>query len=249
MRIRLPSPDILDMINEAAVALSMPELEFHLKSDGLYLNRFDSAKAAHLGISIPASEFDDFVVDEEKYICVSMDSLTGVVKRLKRLKEPIEITIEDDRLTFANCGTPRRVFGIDMLTPQRVSGPKPYEATTILNVDAQELYEQIKDLSGIVIHAIVMVSDGILNIKGEGERGTVSVQTILTESDLVKSHEGPNAKSIYAMMYLDGIAKFVKSCKVETITMEFNSDKPIMFITKVGSGEIRMLVAPRIERR
>ena len=118
---------------------------------------------------------------------------------------------------------------------------------TVIVADADAINEQVKDLIGLAQHAIVEVNDGVLSIRGEGDKGKVTVQTSLTELDLVKSHEGPNARAMYAMGYLQSAFKFLK--QFDAIAMRFTDDKPLTLTTIIGEGAIRILIAPRVERR
>lgn len=247
-KIKLSSPKLLEMLHGAALALGLTEFQFKITpEDGFMLNRLDSSKAAHLRIEIPPSDFEEYKVPEEREVCLDMEAFTEVVKRTKRLKEPIEIQVLDDEMHFSNDGTPKRTFQIKLLTPAPENKELNLELETVVIADAKEMHEQVQDLLGIATHAIIEVSDGILTVNGEGDKGKVSVQTQLTDLGLVKSHEGPNAKAMYAMAYLSEAFKFLKDFDV--IAMRFADNKPLTLTTIVGNGAIRILVAPRVERR
>jgi hypothetical protein len=226
-KLRLKNPELFVKINEASVALGLPEIQFTLSpEDGLLLSKLDSSKAAHLRIEIPPSDFEEFKVSEERVICVDMDSFSTVMARLKRLKEPIDVE-----------------FAINLLTPAEGTKELKLDLPTLVVVDANEMNEQVKDLFGIAAHAIVEVNGGLLSVSGEGDKGKVSVQTSLTELDLVKSHEGPNARAMYAMGYLVEAFKFLK--QFDVIAMRLGVDKPLTLTTIIGDGAIRILIAPR----
>jgi DNA polymerase III sliding clamp (beta) subunit (PCNA family) len=247
--LNLSSPNLLVKIHEAALALAMPELQFVISPEnGLVINRLDSSKAAHLRIEIPPSDFSEYKVPEERIICVDMESLGLVVKRIKRLKDqPIDISIIDNEMLIANVGNPKREFSLSLLSPAEDSKELNLDLPTLIVVDAKEMSEQVKDLSGIAAHAIVEVIDGLLTIHGEGDKGKVSVQTSLTELDLVKSHEGPNAKAMYSMQYLEQVFAFLS--QFDVIALRFTDNKPLTLTTIIGDGAIRILIAPRVERR
>jgi len=246
----LSNPDILVKINEAALALALTELQFTLSPDeGFAVNKLDSAKAAHLKILLMTSDFESYSVPDNRIVCIDMDGFTTVVGRLKRLKEPIEIVIGDSEMIFANLGKPRREFTINLLNPAEQGKELMSDFPTKVVVDVEEMNEQVKDLSGIASHAVVQIVDGLLTVQGEGEKGKVSIQTSLTELGLVKSHEGPNARAMYAIGYLFEAFKFLKANKFETVKLCFTDDKPITLTTELGEGEIRILIAPRVERR
>lgn len=247
-KLRLKSPELFVKINEAAIALGLPEIQFKLTpEDGLVLNRLDVSKAAHLRIEIPPSDFEEFKVSEERIICVDMDSFTTVMARLKRLKEPIDVAFVDNEMLLSNIGKVKREFAINLLTPAEGAKELKLDLPTLVVVDAKEMNEQVKDLFGIAVHAVVEVNDGLLSISGEGDKGKVSIQTSLTELDLVKSYEGPNARAMYSMGYLAEAFKFLK--QFDVIAMRFGIDKPLTLTTIIGDGAIRILIAPRVERQ
>jgi len=247
-KITLKNPDLLVWLNEAAAALVMPELQFTINEDGLTVSKLDSSKAAHLKVFIPATDFESYNVPVERVVCIDMEGLTTIVKRIKRIKdELIEVEISDNEMVIANVGKPRREFTINLLTPSENSKDLVIDLPTKVVVDAEEMNEQVKDLIGIAAYAIIEVVDGILTVNGEGDKGKVSVQTSLTELEMVKSHEGPNAKSMYAMGYFEEAFKFLK--QFDTIEISFTDNKPITLTTKLGEGEIKILIAPRVERR
>jgi hypothetical protein len=246
LRIRFESPDLLNKIKEAAEALLLPEIQFKIgPDDGLVLNMLDSSKAAHLRVLIPTTDFDGFELPEEKMFCINMESFGIAISRLKRLKEPIEMEFVDNEIILSNIGTPKRDFSIPLLTPNERVVEINNDLQTIVEVDAKEMYEQSLDLEKLAEYAIIELKDGHLFILGNGDKGKVSIQTSL-EDNLVKSHSGPNAKAMYAMNFLLGVFKFFK--QFETINIRLEDNKPITLTTNIGKGEIRILIAPRVER-
>ena len=150
-------------------------------------------------------------------------------------------------MLIANVDNPKREFSLSLLSPAEDSKELNLDLPTLIVVDAKEMSEQVKDLSGIAAHAIVEVRDGSLTIHGEGDKGKVSVQTSLTELDLVKSYEGPNAKAMYSMQYLEQVFAFLS--QFDVIALRFTDNKPLTLTTIIGDGAIRILIAPRVERR
>lgn len=246
--LKLASPDLFNKIQESAAAVGLTELQFKITpEDGFILSKLDSSKAAHLRIEIPPSEFEEYNVPEERVVCIDMESLTLIKKRFEKRKEAIDIVLKDNEMIISNDGKPRREFSLSLLVPAEDTKELNLELPTLVVVDAEEMNEQVKDLIGIAQHAIVEVSDGLLTVNGEGDKGKVSVQTSLTELDMVKRHEGPNAKSMYAVAYLEEAFKFLK--QFDVVAMRFTDNKPLTLTTIIGKeGAIRILIAPRVER-
>jgi DNA polymerase III sliding clamp (beta) subunit (PCNA family) len=84
---------------------------------------------------------------------------------------------------------------------------------------------------------------------GAGDTGEVDVVLKLgdDESSLFNLRTTDEATSMYALSYLTEIAKAISG---DSLTLQMTSYKPILLKFSIAeSGEIRYLLAPRVERR
>ena len=246
-RIVFHSPEILEHIMKALNSVAMPEFQFELSPSGILHSKLDSSRAAHIRINIPESYFKEFSVSQTRQICVNMERLTTVVKRLIKYKDQaIEMLFVDNEMFLTNLGSPKREFSLNFLDPREVGKDLNIESTTIIDIDTKELEEQIKDMKGTAVHAIFEVLGGNLSITCKSDDGKAMVITP-SDSEFITVHNATDAKAMYALSYMTEIVKFLKG--FETVKMELSTNLPLTFVVNEGQVEFRILLAPRVERR
>jgi hypothetical protein len=231
----------------------MTEVQFSLypegsgKPAGLYLNSLHSSKASMLSIFTPASDFKEFSVNEKTIVCVSLDDFSTAVKRVEKLKSDISIVSDQNNTLHIKVGGNQvKEFAISMLTPTEEEKEAKVTLDTKITVDAKQLHEQVKDLAAFAQQTTFEKTDSQFLIYGAGDRGEASVQTVLTDTTFVKKVEGPNSRTVYALIYISQMMKVFS--EFDEVELEMATNKPIILRVHADNGWIKLTVAPRIER-
>jgi proliferating cell nuclear antigen len=147
-------------------------------------------------------------------------------------------------------GHAERTFKLQLLSPPE---ERTQRLTPSFDVRAEMLSDAfkhvVKDIGVVSNHLRVTARSNTLTFSGAGDTGEVEV--VLTRGDddasLFRLRSADEVTSMYALSYLTEIAKAVSG---DTVVLQMTAQKPIMLEFKIGeTGEIRYLLAPRIDRR
>ncbi|MEM2142041.1 MAG: hypothetical protein QXQ81_02135, partial [Candidatus Thorarchaeota archaeon] len=129
-----------------ALTTLLTEAHFVASSDGIALRQMDSSRAAMIDLMLPASVFQEYMCDRERQICLGVDELAKISKRLGG-DDRLEFVIEDadaEKFQIRTLGQADRIFRLRMLTPP---DSVPRRPSTELDVRA-EMYAEglLRDL-------------------------------------------------------------------------------------------------------
>ncbi|MFX0106936.1 MAG: proliferating cell nuclear antigen (pcna) [Candidatus Hodarchaeota archaeon] len=233
-----------------ALATLLTEVQISASKKGLSLLQYDSSKAAMVDMDLPASIFQEYTCDEEYDICLGVDELTKVSKRMAG-DDRLEFTLDetDKRFEIKMIGAAERTFKIHLLTPPedraRRLSPK-FDVKAEMFADAFK--QAVKDIGVVSNHMKVSASKKLFTFSGEGDVG--EAQVILTpgdDSSLYELSASSESAAMYAMSYLSEITKALSG---DTVSLQFTSNKPMLVEFGVAeAGKVGFLLAPRIERR
>ena len=234
-----------------ALATLLTEIHLVVSSSGILLTQYDSSRAAMVDMELPRNVFQEYTCTEEHDICLGVAEVVKVSKRMAG----------DDRLVFSldesekrfeikMIGHAERTFKLQLLTPpaERTQKITPsFEIQAEMHSDAFK--HVVKDIGVVSNHLKVTARNDTLIFAGAGDTGEVEV--VLKrggdESSLFSLKTMNEATSMYALSYLTEIAKAISG---DSLSLRMSSYKPILLEFAIGdSGEIRYLLAPRVERR
>ncbi|MFX1367385.1 MAG: proliferating cell nuclear antigen (pcna) [Promethearchaeota archaeon] len=234
-----------------SLATLLTEVHFVVSDTGLALRQLDSSKAAMVDLFLPAGIFQEYNCEGEHDICLGVDELNKVSKRMAG-DDRLEFNLDMDnrRFEIKMIGQAERQFKLQLLTPPEDRTKKP---KLVFNVQAElfaDAFKQaVKDIGVVSSHVKISASKDALSFSGEGDTGEAEVALKSGGEDPVVFSLNVKEKStsMYALNYLSEITKAMAS---DSLNIQFSSDKPILLEFSIAeTGNISFVLAPRVERR
>ncbi len=233
-----------------ALATLLTEVNFVISDNGLTLCQLDSSKAAMIDLNLPAGVFQEFNCTETRKVCLGVDELVKISKRMAS-DDRLEFSVDEkgQKFVIRMVGQADRKFSLMLLTPpdeDRKSKPMPFDARAELYADAFK--QAVKDVGVVSGHIRIIAKDDTLTFTGGGDIGEAHV-TLKTgdDSPLYDLEIKKEASAMYALSYLSEITKAISS---DTVALQYATDKPLQMEFGVAEGgTIKFILAPRIERR
>lgn len=233
-----------------SLATLLTEAHFVASETGLSLRQLDASKAAMVDLSLPASAFQEYECDGEFDICLPLDDLAKVSKRIST-GDGLEFGLDEAarRFIIKMTGKAEREFKLQLLVPPEERQKKAeLDFDTSVKMLSDTFKQAVKDVGVFSIHAKISVDEQSLTFAGEGDMGESNV--VLTPNEetpqfVLTAKKASSSK--YALNYLTDISKAMVG---EILLLEFSTNKPMHLETPIADGgHIGFVLAPRVERR
>lgn len=235
-----------DVLKEVVNVVStlVDEVKFTVNADGLTLRAVDPAHIAMVDLRLGRDAFEDFKADETE-IGIDIDKLNQFLK-LARSDDVIDIKHDEEkrRLNIAVGDITRRMSLIDttgMSDPKVPSLNLPAKLT----VKADDLVQGIKASESVSDHIALTASPEGFEMTCEGDMDQVNWKKAKKD---MESLEAPSSvRSLFPLEYFSNMLKAVPGGS--SVTMFLGNDYPVKVEFQIagGKGEVRYLLAPRIE--
>ena len=235
-----------DVLKELVDVVStlVDEAKFNIGKDSITVKAVDPAHVAMVDLSVDRSAFESFKADEGE-LGVDMDKMKEIL-RLAKAGETISISHDEDknRLVVTVGNTTRRMALVDtagMSDPKVPSLNLPAKLT----VRTDELRQAIRASESISDHIALKASAEGFEVVAEGDTDTVS-HTV--PKDLLEELQAKDTvRSLFPLDYFSNMVKAISSAP--NVTLYLGSDYPVKMEFKIaaGKGDVKYLLAPRIE--
>lgn len=231
--------EVIDVISAL-----VDEAKFNIKSDGISLRAVDPAHVAMLDMMLQKKAFEEYKAKESE-LGVDIDKLRDVLK----LAGPgdlfnIEHDEDKNRLILDVGNITRRMALVDTAG---MSDPKVpnLNLPAKLVVDANELRRGLRAAEAVSDHVALIASPDGFEMVSEGDTDSVNLKlpkALLKELDCKE-----NQRSLFSLDYFSTMIKAIGSAP--EVTMYIGTDYPINleFSIAEGNGQVKYLLAPRIE--
>jgi proliferating cell nuclear antigen len=233
-----------------ALATLLTEVHFIVSKSGIILRQLDSSKAAMVDLVLPAKIFQEYDCDGNYDICLGVDELNKISKRMAG-DDRLEFRLDEDdnRFEIKMIGQAQRQFKLQLLTAPDERTKKPsleFDAKAEMFADAFK--QAVKDIGVVSSHLRIAASGKTLTFTGEGDTGEAEVSMKAAGDESVIFHLEVSAKptAMYALNYLSEIAKAMST---DSLTLQFSENKPMLLEFPIAEiGSISFILAPRVER-
>jgi len=243
------------------------ESRHHFDEDGLTVTAVDGAKVGMVDVTLNASAFDSYELDEDE-VCVGVDherlkkqvrdarlgesTSDPLSMRFDSTQTRVEITREYDRTTVTRRDEFLNHDVESVREPPNVPDhlDMAYEAT----VDVQAFADVINHIDTHADHAVFKERDGhfvITTTVGEDTEHATSADF----GNIAEEADAPcdDAISKFSLGYLTSFASALKSAKIDEVSIEWGQELPV-FLTfaREEDDEImysgQLMLAPRLHR-
>jgi len=235
-----------DVLKEVVNVIStlVDEAKFTMNADGLTIKAVDPAHIAMVDLILSKDAFEEYKADESE-IGLDIDKLSQFLK-LARSNEIIDLKHDEEkrRLNIVIGDITRRMSLVDTTG---MSDPKVpnlnLPATVTLKVD--DLVQGIKASETVSDHIALVASPEGFEMTCEGDLD--QVQWKKAKKDLEGLESPSSVRSLFPLEYFANMLRAVSAGVA--VTMHLGNDYPVKVEFKIadGKGEVRYLLAPRIE--
>jgi len=235
-----------DVLKEVVDVIStlVDEAKFNVTKDGVSVKAVDPAHVAMVDLSLDRGAFEAYRADECE-LGIDMDKVKEVL-RLAKAGDTITMTHEEDknRLVLNVGNTTRRMSLVDtagMSDPKVPSLNLPARVT----IRTEELRQGIRASESVSDHIALIVGPDGFEIVSEGDTDTVSHKV---PKDLLEDLQAKEVvRSLFPLDYFSNMVKAISTAG--SVKLHLGSDYPVKmeFPVAGGKGEVRYLLAPRIE--
>ncbi|MHA2358733.1 MAG: proliferating cell nuclear antigen (pcna) [Candidatus Thorarchaeota archaeon] len=234
-----------------SLATLLTEAHFRVSESGISLRQLDSSKAAMVDLALPSDIFQEYSCKGEHDICLGIDELTKISKRMAG-DEHLEFNLDEseNRFEIKMIGQADRVFKLQLLKPPEDQTKKPgIQFDVKAEMLADTFKQAIKDIAVVSSHVKITAESDKLAFSGEGDTGEASV-ALTTKGDapaLFQLEVSGKSVAMYALNYLSEISKAIAS---DSLMLQFTANKPMLLEYSIAeAGSISFVLAPRVERR
>jgi proliferating cell nuclear antigen len=226
------------------VSTLVDEAKLNVGKDSITIKAVDPAHVAMVDLSIDRGAFESYKAEETE-LGLDMDKMKEIL-RLAKSGEVISITHDEDknRLVVTVGNTTRRMSLVDtagMSDPKVPSLNLPAK----LVVRTDELRQAIRASESVSDHIALKASPEGFEVVSEGDTDTVSH---MVPKDLLEELSAKDAvRSLFPLDYFSNMVKAISTAP--TVALYLGTDYPVRMEFKIasGKGDVRYLLAPRIE--
>lgn len=226
------------------VSTLVDEAKFNAGKDSLIVKAVDPAHVAMVDMKVNSDAFDSYKADDME-LGVDMDKVKEVLK-LAKAGDIIAMTYDEDKnRLIVNVGNiTRRMSLVDtagMADPKVPSLNLP--ARLVIRTD--ELRQGIRASESVSDHIALVTSPEGFEMTSEGDTDSVSLKLPKEMLDELQCKE--QVRSLFPLDYFSNMIKSISTAS--TVSMYLGNDYPVKLEFKVagGKGDVRYLLAPRIE--
>ena len=221
------------------------DVQFKIDKDKLEIVATDPANVVLAVFKLLSSAFVEYEIENKETICVSLDNLNQILRRLKGNDVlTLELDKKRNKLKIGMKGDSQRIFHLSLIDIEEKEQQIPeLEFKSKVIMDSKMLEDAIEDV-GIVAESVAFgLSKDRMTIKGEGNLSNAHVELLKGENTEIDTNEDINAK--YSIEYLK---KLIKGGKLsDKVVMRWNIDYPLKLEYNVlDKLALSFILAPRI---
>jgi len=236
--LKVPLTSIGELIDEGV---------FRLGKDGISFIAADRAMVAVADFKILANAFEEYKIESEREIGLSITNLLSILKRAKA-GDKLALELKDSKLEITLQNSSKRKFSLPLLdiTREEIPPIDQLEFSGSAEINSEVFNAGIEDAE--------VVSDCV-TFEANSEKFLMKAQGDISsaELELEKGNEGLldlNVKEeIRARYPLDYLKKMAKAAKIaDSVLLEWGQDYPMRITFKVTDKlKLIFVVAPRVQ--
>ncbi|ADN51200.1 DNA polymerase sliding clamp [Vulcanisaeta distributa] len=237
-----------------ALANLLQESNLIIDSEGIKMKSIDPSKVSLVILNIPGSGLEEYTVTKELKVGISFDLVKKILKRVKA-REKVELGVDTAKNRFfitiytkkGREGGFYRRFGLPIINIAEEEVPEPkLEYPVRIRMDMGVFVDVLSAANEVSDSVRFIAKEDSFSILAEGEGGK-AIETTYTSSDEVfyeYSVQGSHDSTYSVELLLD----FIKPMKQisETVTIEFDNNKPLKLTMDFAIGSIQFYLAPRV---
>ncbi|WP_231656777.1 proliferating cell nuclear antigen (pcna) [Pyrodictium delaneyi] len=214
--------------------------------EGLMFRAMDPSHVIMLDMRFPRDSFEEFDVEQRTELGVNLEDVAKILRRASK-EDRLEITADEDSISFAFIGKSYRKFTLPLLDITAEQLPEPQlEFKANIKVMSDVYRDTIKDveLIGDVIRFVA--SSDEFKVASSSELGEAEIIYTRESGSLIDLVVEDMQQASYTLEYFSDLSG--ASRVADTITIQFSTDMPALVEHELPQGaKFSFLIAPRVE--
>ncbi len=232
-----------------AISTIVDEATFVIGMDGIKLRAMDPSRVAMVDFEMKKTSFDEYEVEEETRICVSLKELLKLLRRAGK-DDLIELSLDRESGHFLVTlrGRYTRTFNLPVLEASEEEVPEPkltFNAKATLTTD--DFHEILREASLVSDNIRIELNGESLVMTAKGDVAGAKIEIDKGSDVLISMEVKEPSKATFSLDYLEEIVSAAVNTS-DIMTIEFSTDMPIRLdFRQRYDGKLTYLLAPRIE--
>ncbi len=246
MRLTLAEPrTLVDSVNVMSEIVN--EVRFKVDKEKIDLVAMDPANVAMLDFKLFNTAFTEYSVDKEHELCISLDSLKAVLKRVKPSDMlTLELDEEKGKLKVQMKSDNVRTFNLALIDVEDKEQRVP-DLNFVASIETTSMVfdEAVQDVDVIADAVILKVMGDKLVIEGESNMSNVNASISKDDETNINLSGAKEVKAKYSIEYLK---KIIKGGKLAgKVKLQFGNDYPLRIDYFVQDKlNLGVILAPRV---
>jgi proliferating cell nuclear antigen len=223
------------------------EAKFKVNQDGMEMVAMDPANVAMVIFKLLSSSFTEYKVEDEEEICINLNSLKQILRRIKGEDVLTLETTEDSKLKVEMKSNTVRSFSIPTLEIEDKDQKVPdLNFPIMIQTDSSILSESIEDVSVVAESVTLLGEKGKLSVKAEGDLSKAFIEVKHDDVTTINTDSEDKFKGKYSLEYLK---KMISGSKLSNnVQLYFNTDYPLKLEYKLTDRFLlSFILAPRVD--
>lgn len=246
MKLTLAEPrNLVDSIN--VISEIVNEVRFKVDGEKLDLVAMDPANVAMVDFKLFSSAFTEYSVDKEHELCVSLDALKSVLKRVKPSDIlTLQLDEEKNKLKIQLKSENTRTFNLALIDVDEKEQRVPDLNFAVEVETASMIFDEAIQDADVIADAVVLKAlENSFVVEGENNMSQVTTEIPKDDDTIITLNSVEEFKSKYSIEYLK---KIIKGGKLTgKVKLQFGNDYPLRVDYLVQDKlNLGFILAPRV---
>ena len=246
MKLTLAEPrNLVDSIN--VISEIVNEVRFKVDKEKIDLVAMDPANVAMVDFKLFSSAFTEYSVEKEHELCVSLDALKSVLKRVKPSDMlSLELDEEKNKLKVQLKSDNVRTFNLALIDVDEKEQRVPDLNFAVTVETASMIFDEAVQDADVIADAVVLkAAEEKFMVEGENNLSNVSAEIVKDDETVVKFANPGEFSAKYSIEYLKKIMKGGKLAS--KVRLQFGNDYPLRVDYLVQDKlNLGFILAPRV---
>lgn len=225
-----------------SISKIVDEVECNVDSEGFHLNAIDRSHICFVSLDLHKGLFDTFICEAPQKICLDTSEFIKILKRAKK-DDVLGLSVDENNLIITLKSDVDRKFKIRVIDIEYdTPTPPSIDVPCLINVPSSIVKDALTDMKLFSDKLFFLINQEFFVVDTNGEFGDANFQFLHGESGVNEV-----AKSSFSIPKLEEIFSASKFSDTVEIGLGNNMPVTINFKLVTGDGELKFLLAPRID--
>ena len=225
-----------------SISKIVDEVVCDVDSEGFHVTAIDRSHVCFVELNLEPSVFEEFECSKPERLCIDTQEFMRVLKRAKK-NDVLRLNCDEGNLIIGFIGDVDRTFKIRLIDMDYENPKAPnINVPCGVNVDSGLIKDAIGDMELFSDQVYFLIDEEYFIVNCDGEFGDASFKYLHGETGV-----NEKVKSSFSIGKLKDIFTASKFSDIVNINLGNNMPMIVDFELVTGDGDLKFLLAPRIE--